>query len=294
MTDNGYFKGVAAAIAATLLWSLSGIFTRLMESTNPWQLNAWRGLSTGLLLAVYLGFVYRRRLPSQLRKIEPLALLACAGFFAAGSTFYLTALEGASVANVSCLTASSPVFAALLAWIFLRERGDGRIWLATFLAIGGIAVIFMQGVAFNQQNLAGNFIALLTAFCFAGQTVALRRYRSVDMVPAIAVGAVAVFLILGVAAGNLAISLHDLKIVLVMGAVQLAAPIALYVYAARHVSAMQLSLISLLDVVFNPLWAWIGVGEVPETNSFIGGAVIVGAVLLTLARRPQRQPAAAQ
>ena len=79
-----------------------------------------------------------------------------------------------------------------------------------------------------------------------------------------------------------------------MGAVQLAAPIALYVYAARHVSAMQLSLISLLDVVFNPLWAWIGVGEVPETNSFIGGAVIVGAVLLMLARRPQRQPAAAQ
>jgi drug/metabolite transporter (DMT)-like permease len=49
-----------------------------------------------------------------------------------------------------------------------------------------------------------------------------------------------------------------------------------------------------LDVVFNPLWAWIGVGEVPETNSFIGGAVIVGAVLLTLARRPQRLPAAAQ
>ena len=59
------------------------------------------------------------------------ALLACAGFFAAGSTFYLTALEGASVANVSCLTASSPVFAALLAWIFLRERADARIWLAT-------------------------------------------------------------------------------------------------------------------------------------------------------------------
>jgi len=55
-----------------------------------------------------------------------------------------------------------------------------------------------------------------------------------------------------------------------------------------------LSLISLLDVVFNPLWAWIGVGEVPERNSFVGGAVIVGAVLLTLARRPQRQSAAAQ
>ena len=99
------------------------------------------------------------------------------------------------------------------------------------------------------------------------------------------------FLILGVAFGNLAISAHDLRIVLLMGAVQLALPIALYVYAARHVPAMQLSLISLLDVVFNPLWAWIGVGEVPERNALIGGTVIVGAVLLTLLRRPERQPA---
>lgn len=290
--DRNYVKGVATAVAATLLWSLSGIFARLMESSDPWQLNAWRGLATAICLGIFLGLRYRGGLVAQLRKIQAMALLACGGFFAAGSTFYLTALEGAPVANVSCLTASSPVFAALLAWAFLQERGNGRIWLATFLAIAGTAVIFMDGLAFGEQDLAGNAVALLTAFCFAGQTVALRRYRSVDMVPAIVVGALAVFLILGVALGNLAISAHDLRIVLLMGAVQLALPIALYVYAARHVPAMQLSLISLLDVVFNPLWAWIGVGEVPERNALLGGAVIVGAVLLTLFRRPERQPAA--
>src|SRR5262245_9206925 len=288
--DRNYVKGVATAVAATLLWSLSGIFARLMESSDPWQLNAWRGLATAICLGIFLGLRYRGGLVAQLRKIQGMALLACGGFFAAGSTFYLTALEGAPVANVSCLTASSPVFAALLAWAFLQERGNGRIWFATFLAIAGTAVIFMDGLAFGEQDLAGNAVALLTAFCFAGQTVALRRYRSVDMVPAIVVGALAVFLILGVALGNLAISAHDLRIVLLMGAVQLALPIALYVYAARHVPAMQLSLISLLDVVFNPLWAWIGAGEVPERNALLGGVVIVGAVLLTLVRRPLRQP----
>jgi len=293
MTDKNYLKGIAAAVTAALLWSLSGIFARHMDSTDPWLLNAWRGLATAVCLWLFLALVYRKRLPGQLRKIEAKALLACAGFFAAGSTLYLTALEAAPVANVSCLTASSPVFAALLAWIFLRERGDGRIWLATLLAIGGTAVIFMDGMAFSWQDLAGNGVALLTAFCFAGQTVALRRFRAVDMMPAIAVGALAVFLILGVAFRNLAISAHDLRIVLLMGTIQLAVPIALFVYAARHVPAMQLSLITLLDVVFNPLWAWIGAEEVPERNAFIGGVVIVGAVLLTLLRRPARQPATA-
>jgi drug/metabolite transporter, DME family len=291
MTDRNYLKGVIASVTATLLWSLSGVFTRHMESTDAWLLNGWRGLATAVCLGIFLAATYRGRLLGQFRRIEGKALLTCAGFFAAGSTLYLTALKQAPVANVSCLTASSPVFAAFLAWIFLRERGDGRIWLATVLAIGGTAVIFMDGVALGWHNLAGNGFALATAFCFAGQTVALRRFRSVDMVPAIAIGALAVFLILGVAFGHLAISSHDLKVVLLMGAIQLAAPIALYVYAARHVTAMQLSLITLLDVVFNPLWAWIGAGEVPQRNALIGGMVIVGAVLLTLVRRPVRRPA---
>src|SRR5215510_3744384 len=229
MTDRDYLKGVAAGVIATLLWSLSGVFARHMDSTDVWLLNGWRGLATAVCLGVFLAVTYRGNLMGQFRKIEAKALLACAGFFAAGSTLYLTALERAPVANVSCLTASSPVFAAFLAWIFLREKGEGRIWLATVLAIGGTAVIFMDGVALGWQNLAGNGIALATAFCFAGQTVALRRFRSVDMIPAIAVGALVVFLILGVGLGHLAISRHDLKIVLAMGAVQLAVPIAFYV-----------------------------------------------------------------
>jgi drug/metabolite transporter, DME family len=291
MTDRDYLKGVTAGVAATLLWSLSGVFARRMESTDAWLLNGWRGLATAVCLGIFLAVTYRRNLFAQFGRIEGKALLACAGFFAAGTTLYLAALKGAPVANVSCLTASSPVFAAILAWVFLRERGEGRIWLATLLAIAGTAVIFMDGVAFEWRNLAGNGMALATAFCFAGQTVALRRFRSVDMVPAIAVGALAVFLILGVAFGHLAISAHDLKMVLLMGAVQLAIPITLYVYAARYVPAMQLLLISLLDVVFNPLWAWIGAGEVPQRNALIGGLVIVAAVLLTLVRRPVRRPA---
>ena len=155
------------------------------------------GLSGGLLS--------RKPAASQFRKIEPMALLACAGFFAAGSTFYLTALEGASVANVSCLTASRPVFAALLAWIF---SGTGRRPDLAGDSAGHRrhAVIFMDGCRLGSAEPRRQWDRLATAFCFAGQTVALRRYRSVDMVPAIAVGAVAVFLILGVAVGNLAIS----------------------------------------------------------------------------------------
>jgi drug/metabolite transporter (DMT)-like permease len=67
-----------------------------------------------------------------------------------------------------------------------------------------------------------------------------------------------------------------------MGIVQLAAPLVLFVRAARYVPAVQLSLIALLDVVFNPLWAWIGVGEAPGPSAVLGGGIIVGAVLISI------------
>lgn len=70
-----------------------------------------------------------------------------------------------------------------------------------------------------------------------------------------------------------------------MGVIQLGAPIILYVRAARYVPAMHMVLIGLLDVLFNPLWAWIGVGEAPTVNAIVGGGIIVTAVVLVVLGR---------
>ena len=78
-----------------------------------------------------------------------------------------------------------------------------------------------------------------------------------------------------------------------MGIVQLAVPIVLYVRGARHVPAMQMALIGLLDMLFNPLWAWIGVGEMLAADAIIGGVIIVAAVVLAVAGRRRPQPALA-
>jgi drug/metabolite transporter (DMT)-like permease len=67
-----------------------------------------------------------------------------------------------------------------------------------------------------------------------------------------------------------------------MALLQLAIPLILFVRSAKHVPAVTLSLIALLDTVLNPLMSWIGVGEVPERAAFIGGGVIVIAVLLSI------------
>jgi drug/metabolite transporter (DMT)-like permease len=278
--ERQYLRGVFVVLAATVLWSLSGIFVRLTDEATAWQMTAWRAGSTAVALFIFLCLRYRGDVWRRFRQLEPRALLASAGFFAVGSTLYVLSLNLTTVANVACLASTAPIFTVVLARIFAGERTGPLAWTATVLALVGVAVIFWNDM--DSGNTPGNLLSLVVAFCFSGQTVALRRFRSMDMVPAICIGAAVVFLGVGVVAGNLAATGHDIFILVAMGIVQLAAPLVLFVRAARYVPAVQLSLIALLDVVFNPLWAWIGVGEAPGPSAFLGGGIIVGAVLISI------------
>ena len=67
-----------------------------------------------------------------------------------------------------------------------------------------------------------------------------------------------------------------------MGPLQLSIPLIFYVKGARSVSAVTLSLIVMLDAVVNPLWPWLFVGEMPGAPAFIGGAIIIGAVTISI------------
>jgi drug/metabolite transporter (DMT)-like permease len=43
-----------------------------------------------------------------------------------------------------------------------------------------------------------------------------------------------------------------------------------------------LTLVAMLDVVLNPFWSWLGVGEVPAHAAFVGGFIIVSAVVISI------------
>jgi drug/metabolite transporter (DMT)-like permease len=125
---------------------------------------------------------------------------------------------------------------------------------------------------------------------FAAQTVALRRYRAFDMVPAICAGGFFTFAVAGILgfvfgghpAGGLQVTLREMLLLAAMGPLQLSIPLVLYAKGARYVPAVTLAMIVMLDVVLNPLWAWLGAGEVPDRSAFLGGSVIVLAVLLSI------------
>lgn len=293
-----YLYGVALVVLATCGWSLAGLFVRRLPGLDGWQINTWRGLSVGVALLAYLIVLYGRQTAARFRDIPPFAMLACAAFFSLGSTLYVTSLTLTSTANVSSIGAAAPIFTALLSTAVLREKPGPATWLATFLALAGVTVIMHAGL--TAGGWAGNLAAILTALCFAGQTITLRRYASIDMVPAVCVGGLATFVLAGVVGGGFAVPRDAILVLALMGLVQLAIPLILFAKGARYVPAVALTLLALLDVVLNPFWAWLGAGEAPELAGVIGGSIILGAAALSVvagrrmaARAPISAPASA-
>jgi drug/metabolite transporter (DMT)-like permease len=276
---RNYLLGLLLVLLATAGWSLAGLFVRLVPELNGWQINCWRGLFLALFLLAYLIVVYGRGWIDRFRAIPPQAMIACAGFFAVGSTLYVTSLTLTSTANVSCIGAMAPLFVAVGSTL-LGERPGAATWAAAFIALFGVSIIFRDGLV--SGTWLGSLVAIAVALCFAGQTLVLRQYRSFDMMPAICLGGLAVFFSAAIFAGGLAVSPAKIAVLAVMGPVQLAIPLILFAKGARHVQATTLSLIALLDVVLNPSWSWIGVGEAPAASAVAGGAIIVGAVAMSI------------
>jgi drug/metabolite transporter, DME family len=284
---QSYGTGVAYVLLATLGWSLSGIFVRFMPRLDGWQINCWRGLFLAITLFFYVVAVYRGDVLAQFRKLPRPALVATAIFFSLGSTMYVAALTKLSVATVSVIGASAPLIAALLSPLITRERPGTASWIAAGMALAGVAIIAWDGLE------TGSWVGLAFAFCipvtFAGQTLALRRYRDVDMIPAICVGGVASFFLAGLlsffpggSGTALDVSAHDIGLLAVMAVVQLALPLIFYTYGARSLSAVSLTLFSVLDSVLNPMWPWLFLNEVPGRAAFVGGAIILAAILFSV------------
>ena len=281
-----YAGGVAYVLLATVGWSLSGLFVRLLPDLDGWQINCWRGLFMALALLVYLVLNHGRETLERFDDIPFPAFLASAVCFAVGTTFYVSSLKFASTATVSVIGATSPLITALLSPWLTGERPHRLAWLSAVLAIGGMGVIAWDGMV--KDSMFGIMLSLGVPLTFAFQTLLLRRFRELDMMTSICAGGfIAFFLAIAGAAllgktSVFSVGNHHLGVLALMGVVQLAVPLVLYGWGARSVPAVSLALISMLDAVFNPLWSFLFVGEKPEFTSVIGGAIILGAVMLSV------------
>lgn len=269
--------GVIAVFGAAFCTSLSGILIRLVEAADGWQILFWRSVTAAIVLLLFTFWRHGARAGDAFIRTGRAGagvVVALTGAF----TAFIFAMLHTTVANVAFTVGLAPVFAALLAWVFLGEAIGWRTAVFIGLSLIGMALMFGDGAL--TGNLAGNVLALTTTLFFAVAIVLLRGGRGVDMIPAVILAALASAAFAAVIApSGVAVGAHDLGILSLMGAVQLALQYILFTFGIRHLPAAQAALISRLAVVLTPLWAWLGVGEVPSALTLAGGGFVLTAVL---------------
>ncbi len=264
-------------VLCTFLWSTAGLLTRATSVSNGWETNFWRSLFLCVVVGALLAAQHRSQALRRLAGMGwPGAVSSLA--WAAMFTCFMLALSRTTVANALILMGVLPFCAAIAGWIFLKERVAPRTWLAMAAAAAGIGVMFHD--AFGTGSLAGSLLALAVPVAAAVNTIAVKLGRGrVDLVPALLVGgAISALLALPFATPFTATG-RDLALFGTLAVFQLALPCVLLVrIVLLRLSAVEIGLLSLLEVVLGPLWVWLAYGEHPGAAALTGGAVVLAAL----------------
>jgi drug/metabolite transporter (DMT)-like permease len=264
------------AFGASVL-STSGVLARNFEAASSWQIVFVRALSLATALCILYAARYRGSTGQEL-KAAVYPALALGPIHGMGSACFILALTHTSVASVMLVLSAIPLFAAGLAWLLLGER----ITPATVVSIGaamlGVGIVMFDGLM--GGTLLGDLLALANSLSFALFVVIARSRRSVDMTPAIIVGALVGAAVAAVASPDLHMSAHDVLLCIIWGAVVQCVGLLATLFAARHLPAAHVCLIGLLEYVLAPTWAWLFVGEVPAISVVIGATTVLASVVV--------------
>ena len=274
-----YRRGLSIMFIATLFTSIAGIVLRLVEEADGWQVLFYRSAALVVTLLPFIAWRYGTGAGGAFRAIGRSGLVVAVCLAAAFSLFIFALLE-TTVANVVFTVGLSPFFAAIFAWVVLRETLAPSTIGAIAASLAGLALMVGDGLA--SGTILGNALALGACLCYSAALVAMRKGQSVDMIPAVCLAGllaalVAALMALGVPAG-LAVSGRDLALAATLGVVQLGFQYILLTFAIRHLPAAEVALIGRASVVLAPIWVWLGIGEVPSALTLAGGAVIFLAI----------------
>ncbi|HOF52233.1 MAG TPA: DMT family transporter [Rhodoferax sp.] len=274
-------RAVFLMVAVALMWSTAGVVTRHLEFARSFEVTFWRALFTVLTLLVILPFFQGRAVFAKIRHAS-LPFWLSGVCWSVMFTAYMVALTQTSVGNVLVTMAIGPLLTAVVARIFIGHRVAQRTWIAILVA--GVGIVYMFAAQLTEGSILGTLVALCVPVAGAANwTITQNAHdqgQDVDLVPAVLVGAVISTLLTFPLAFPFQASAHDVGLLAMLGAGQLAIPCVLSVLCARILKAPEMSLLALLEVIFGILLAWVGANEVPTQAVLAGGALVIGALLV--------------
>ena len=257
--------------------SFGGLIVKSFEGATLWQILFWRSLFFSLTILAFLIISYKKK------TFKSFYDSGLPGFFGGiilsfGFCGYVFAMYNTTVANTNFIISLQILFLAVFGYFFLKEKISAVTLASIILAVTGVLV--MVGNSLTPGELSGNLAAFTMPITFAILIMIVRKYPTVDMVPAQFVAGVSSCIIGFLFSTKLMISPNDIFLGFLAGFFQVGFGFIFITIGARTTPSAMVGIIMLSESVLGPVWAFLFVSERPSIFGLVGGAIILFAVLL--------------
>ena len=257
--------------------SWGGFIIRSFEEASIWQILFLRSFFFLLALIAFLFVTYKK---NTFNIIKESGLPGLLGGFVLSFSFvaFVVAMSNTTVANVVFIISTQTMFLAIFGYFYLKEKVSLIGSISIILAMSGI--IIMVGDSISGGSLFGNIVALAIPINFAILVMIIRKNTKVDMVPAIFYSGIFSLIYGFFLAESFEFTKHDLWMGFLLGVPQLAVSFICITIGSRTVESATVGILMLMETLCAPLWVWLFLNEIPPISVFIGGAVIISAIIL--------------
>ena len=276
MTEQA--KGLLLTTLGVLLVVPDSLFVRLIEA-EPMVTAFWRGMTSGVIVLLVVLMIQRG---AGFRAVLATGWTGVIYTVLIGSTTpaFVLAVANTSVANVVFIFASMPVFAALFSWVFLGETVSRRMVVTMMAVILGLAVIAYGSGSSQIASWRGDLWALYVSASYAAALTAIRTVKAVSMVPTIPIAYIGAAFVIWLFEAPLPAFEAQWHLFIGHG-LFVGAASCLLALGPRYIGSAEAALLLLLESVLAPLLVWAVIGEDPGPWALVGGAIVIGALVVS-------------
>ena len=270
---------IPIVLIAGIFWSFGPYVVRHIDEahTVPWQYLFTRGLVIFILLNTYLfleeGFDFYKNYYN----IGISGFIGGIGLGIAMTTFIWSITNTSAAITLLCL-AAMPFITALLGFLFLKENISISVWVAIIISAIGIVIMAIGNT--NTNSFFGFIFGMISSLGFAIFSVSLRWRKDTPKFTTVAIAGLFCFILSGIIIVTNEYSFLSTgknEALFATHGTIVCLGLILYSIGSKHIPAAELTLLSLTEVIGGIFWVWLpwlGINEVPSTNTVIGGFFI--------------------
>ena len=257
-------SAIGLLLLTGIIWSTGGFMVKVI----PWPPLILAGIRSGIAALVI--FLYDK--PTHLRFGK--FTVGGAISYAIMVIFFVLANKMTTSGNAILIQYTAPVYVAIFSFWFLGEKSNTIDWITILIMLFGLGLFFFDELSFTE--FWGNIAALIAGFGFAATILFMRKQKMGRPIDSVLLGNLITFFVcIPFIISDVTFEIKPWVGISYLGIVQLGLSYVFFSKAIQHISALDAIIYPVVEPIFNPILAFLFLGEIMSGNAQIGGILVL-------------------